>query len=203
MSDVAVQPGSAPGAEDASGVADRARATIPKIVALPGPAGSGWAEQFAEGFKKVAKQDKNLQILDEKFGDTGVAVQLRLVQNALQATPDLNVLWGNATMVEAAVGALKESGRKDVRLLSEYENQAMLEALKSGQIMGFATQYPVLQGRIAVDLAVKALEGKKVPTFISPIPAMVSADTLGSVNTSLILAPANFQAVYSVGPSAK
>lgn len=174
-----------------------------KIVALPGPAGSGWAEQFAEGFKKVAKQDKNLQILDEKFGDTGVAVQLRLVQNALQATPDLNVLWGNATMVEAAVGALKESGRKDVRLLSEYENQAMLEALKSGQIMGFATQYPVLQGRIAVDLAVKALEGKKVPTFISPIPAMVSADTLGSVNTSLILAPANFQAVYSVGPSAK
>jgi len=168
------------------------------IVALPGPAGSGWAEQFAQGLKKSVAQHKHLRLLDEKYGDTGVAVQLRLVQNALQANPELNVLWGNATMVEGAIGALKEAGRKDVLLIAEYENQAMLEALKSQQILGFATQYPVLQGRIAVDLAIKALQKEKIPSFVAPIPAMVTNATLSTIDTSLVLAPAAFQAVYSV-----
>ena len=173
------------------------------IVALPGPAGSGWAEQFAQGLKKAVAANKHLRLVDEKFGDTGVAVQLRLVQNALQANPDLNVLWGNATMIEGAIGALREANRKDVLLIAEYENQAMLDALKSGQILGFATQYPVLQGRIAVDLAIKALQKEKVPSFVAPVPAMVTTSTLPSINTSLVLAPASFQAVYSVAAPAK
>ena len=32
-------------------------------------------------------------MLADKFGDLGVAVQLGLVQNALQAYPDMNVIW--------------------------------------------------------------------------------------------------------------
>ncbi len=184
-------------------LANRVGTTGAKIVALPGPAGSGWAEQFAQGLKNVVKKNKNLHLLDEKFGDTGVAVQLQLVQNALQAYPDLDVLWGNATMVEAAIGAVKESGRKKVQLLAAYENQAMLDALKSGQILGFATQYPVLQGRVSVDLAIRALEGKKVPAFLSPSPSMVSMETLPNINMSHVLAPASFKAVYSVDAVAK
>ena len=46
--------------------------------------------------------------------------------------------------------------------MSSYENQAMLDALNKGEILGFATQYPVLQGRIAIDTAVRA-------SSISPI----------------------------------
>lgn len=174
-----------------------------KIVALPGPAGSGWAEQFAEGLKNVVSKSDKLELLDEKFGDTGVAVQLGLVQNSLQAYPDVNVLWGNATMIEAAIGAVQEAGRNDVKLIAAYENQAMLEALRSGQILGFATQYPVLQGRLSVDLAIRALEGQQVPAFLSPIPRMVSKESLADIDMDAVLAPSDYKAVYAVEASAK
>jgi len=174
-----------------------------KIVALPGPAGSGWAEQFLEGLKNVADENDKLELLDEKFGDTGVAVQLALVQNTLQAYPDVNVLWGNATMIEAAIGAVHEAGREDVKLISAYENQAMLEALKGGEILGFATQYPVLQGRLSVDLAIRALQGEKVPAFLSPIPRMVSQESLADIDMNSVLAPASYKALYTVEASAK
>ena len=91
------------------------------------------------------------------------------------------------------------------RQLSQFDDcmAAGFDALKSGQILGFATQYPVLQGRIAVDLAIKALQKEKVPSFVAPVPAMVTTSTLPSINTSLVLAPASFQAVYSVAAPAK
>ncbi len=176
---------------------------VSKIVALPGPAGSGWAEQFAQGLKNVIAKSDKLKLLDEKFGDSGVAVQLGLVQNALQAYPDVNVLWGNAAMVEAAIGAIQEAGRNDVKLIAAYENQAMLNALRNGQILGFATQYPVLQGRLSVDLAIRALEGQKVPAFLSPIPRMVSKESLADIDMSAVLAPSNYKAVYTVEASVK
>ena len=169
-----------------------------KIVALPGPAGSGWAEQFSTGFKSVVDKSDKLELLDEKFGDTGVAVQLGLVQNALQAYPEVNVLWGNATMVEAAIGAVQEASRDDVRLMAAYENQAMLDALRNDQILGFATQYPVLQGRLSVDLAIRALEGQQVPAFLSPIPRMVSKESLAEIDMDAVLAPSGYKAVYAV-----
>jgi len=171
-----------------------------KAVAFPGPAGSGWAEQFATGFKNVLAKHDNIQLLDEKYGDSGVAVQLGLVQNALQAYPDMNVIWGNATMVEAALGAVGETGRNDILIMSAYENQAMLDALRRKDILGFATQYPVLQGRIGIDLAVRALEKKPLISFVSPIPVMVSAETLQDIDMAQVLAPAGFKAVYSVAP---
>jgi len=46
------------------------------IVTFPGPAGSGWAESFNEGFKKAVSKNPNAKVLAEKFGDSGVAVQL-------------------------------------------------------------------------------------------------------------------------------
>ncbi len=98
------------------------------VVTFPGPAGSGWAESFNEGFKKEVSGNANVKILDEKFGDSGVAVQLQLIQDALQTYPDMNVIWGTAPTAEAAIGAVAEAGRTDMKVISSYENQAMLDA---------------------------------------------------------------------------
>ncbi len=169
-----------------------------KIVAFPGPAGSGWAEQFLTGFKETLAKHANLELLEEKFGDTGVAVQLGLVQNAMQAHPDMNVIWGTAATVEAAIGAVAEANRSDMLIMGSYENQAMLDLLKSGKTLGFATQFPVLQGRIAVDMAVRALEEQESMAFAMPRPVMVSADNVATLDMSEVLAPSSFEAVYSV-----
>jgi protein TorT len=165
---------------------------------FPGPAGSGWAEAFLNGFKKAVKGKSNVKVLGDKFGDSGVAVQSGLIQNALQAYPDMNVIWGCAPAAEAAIGAVAQAGRKGVLIMSSYENQAMLDALKKDEILGFATQYPVLQGRIAIDTAVRALEHKAYYKSLKAIPDMIAKSNLNSINMSLVLAPADFKAVYSV-----
>ena len=169
-----------------------------KVATFPGPAGSGWAEAFLKGFKTTAEGKSNVTMLGDKFGDSGVAVQLGLIQNALQAYPDMNVIWGCAPAAEAAIGAVAQAGRKGTLIMSSYENQAMLESLQKGEILGFATQYPVLQGRIAIDTAVRVLEHKSYVKSAKAIPDMIGADNLSKINMSLVLAPADFKAVYSV-----
>jgi periplasmic protein TorT len=170
------------------------------IVTFPGPAGSGWAESFNEGFKKAVAKNPNAKVLAEKFGDSGVAVQLQLIQDALQAYPGMNVIWGTAPTAEAAIGAVAEAGRADMKIMSSYENQAMLDALNKGEILGFATQYPVMQGRIAIDTAVRVLEKKDHVKSAKAIPDMVAKSNIDKINMSLVLAPADFKAVYSVKP---
>ena len=118
-------------------------------------------------------------MLGDKFGDSGVAVQLGLIQNALQAYPDMNVIWGCAPAAEAAVGAVAQAGRKDTLIMSSYENQAMLDSLKKGEILGFATQYPVLQGRIAIDTAVRVLEKQPYVKSAKAIPDMIAQGQYG------------------------
>ena len=81
-----------------------------KVGTFPGPSGSGWAEAFLDGFKKAVKGKSNIKMLDDKFGDSGVAVQFGLIQNALQAYPDMNVIWGCAPAAEAAIGAVAQAG---------------------------------------------------------------------------------------------
>jgi protein TorT len=169
-----------------------------KVGTFPGPSGSGWAEAFLDGFKKAVKGKSNVAMLDDKFGDSGVAVQLGLIQNALQAYPDMSVIWGCAPAAEAAIGAVAQAGKKDMLIMSSYENQAMLEALQKGEILGFATQYPVLQGRIAIDTAVRILEKKEYVKSAKAIPDMIAKTNLDKINLSLVLAPADFKAVYSV-----
>ncbi|KQQ87675.1 TMAO reductase system periplasmic protein TorT [Aureimonas sp. Leaf324] len=168
------------------------------VVTFPGPAGSGWAESFNEGFKKEVAGNANVKILDEKFGDSGVAVQLQLIQDALQTYPDMNVIWGTAPTAEAAIGAVAEAGRTDMKIISSYENQAMLDALNRGDILAFATQYPVGEGAIGIDQAIRLIEKKPVVKLVQPEAAVIDKTTVPNVKMDLVLAPADWTPVYSV-----
>lgn len=169
-----------------------------KVAVFPGPQGADWPEAFLKGFDEKLK-GTSAQITDTKWGDTGVAVQLKLVEDTLQTDPEIDVIWVAPPTIEAAVGAVNDAGRRGrVDLLPSYENQAMLDFLKNGDVNGFPTLAPVLEARIAVDTAVRILEGKpylKAPTIV---PEMITKDNLGKSNLGNIFAPANWQPVYSV-----
>lgn len=167
------------------------------VVTFPGPAGAGWPEGFNEGFKDAIK-GTSVTFLAEKFGDTGVQAQMQLIQDALQAYPKMNVIWGAAVAAEAAVGAVAQAGRNDILIISEYENQAMLDMTKRGEILGFATQYVVINGTIAVDQAIRAIEKKPMMTFVKPIPDMVTKETLPQIKLDLTFAPADFKPTFTV-----
>ena len=168
-----------------------------KAVAFPGPQGSGWAETYMEGFRDSLKQG-NVELLAEQFGEASVPAQLRLVEDALQTYPELTVIWGGAPAAEAAVGATADAGRDDVTIISSYENQTMLDLVKKGEVLGFAAEYPVIMGRISVDLAVRALDGKEHEKVLLVAPGIVTTDNIEAFDLEQIFAPDGFQPVFSV-----
>lgn len=169
------------------------------VVTFPGPAGSGWAEGYLDGFKNAVVGSSNITILDEKFGDTGAQAQLQLVQDALQAYPEIDTIWGTAVTAEVAVGAVAQAGRSgEVKIISPYENQALVEAVRRGDITGFGSAWVVINGAIGLDQAVRAIEKKSPNEWIKPIPLFISKDNIDEVNMKLILAPEDFRPVFSV-----
>lgn len=168
-----------------------------QVVAFPGPQGSGWAESYLVGFKEAVAGSK-VQLLDTKFGDAGVAEQLKLVEDSLQSYPDMTAIWGTAPTAEAAVGAVADAGRKNMAIVSSYENQAMLKLVRDGKVLAFSTEFPVMQARVAIDLAVSALEKRPVPKHLMVVPQMISKDNAQTVDLTMTLAPDGFAPVFSV-----
>ena len=165
-------------------------------VGFPGPQGSGWAETYMSGFRDSTATG-NVKLLAEMFGEASVPAQLRLVEDSLQTYPDMTVIWGGAPTAEAAISAVADAGRDDVTIISSYENQTMLSSVRDGKVLAFATEYPVIMGRISVDLAVRALEKKDHAKILLVAPGLVGADNVGSIDTTQIFAPEGFQPVFS------
>jgi len=169
-----------------------------RVVQFPGPQGSGWAEDSAKGFRRAAEA-AGLEILEDKYGDTGKNVQLKLVEDALQTYDDIDLLFGVAVMAEVAVGAIEEAGLSDkTKVISWYSNQGMIDGVKNGDIMATVTQSPVTHGRIAIDLAVRALEQKLEHNEVHPIPFPITVDNIESIDLTKSFAPADFSPTFKV-----
>ena len=167
------------------------------VVALPGPQGSGWAEAYMDGFRE-GLDGSSVEILAEKFGPAGVAESLTLIEDSLQSFDNLNAIWGGAPAAEAAIGAVEEAGLEDIVIVASYENQTMVDSLVAGEVTAFGSEFPVMQGRIAVNLAVAALQGDEVPNYLEVIPLMVTVDNVADVDLTTVLAPKGFQPEFSV-----
>jgi protein TorT len=164
---------------------------------FPGPQGSGWAESYMAGFRDSTKTG-NIKLVAEQYGEPGVPQSLRLVEDALQTHPDLNIIWGGAAAAEAAVSAVADAGRNDVIIMSSYENQTMLKLVKDGKVLGFAAEYPVMMGRISVDLAVRALEKKPHEKVLLVAPGIVTKANIDKIDPTQIFAPDGWKPEFAV-----
>jgi periplasmic protein TorT len=164
---------------------------------FPGPQGSGWAETFSKGFHDGIR-GSNINVVTEQYGETGIPESLRLVEDALQTYPDIDLIWAGAPAAEAAASAVETAGKSDVTIFASYENQTMIDLVKQGKIYGFAAEYPVMMGRLGVDLAVRALEKQTFEQTLVIIPAFVTKDNIKDVDLTKIFAPEGWKPEFSV-----
>ncbi len=169
-----------------------------KVGWFPGPAGAGWVEAANKGFLEAVKGSA-LKVLEPKYGDTGKEVQLKLVEDVLQADPDVRYIAGTAVTAEAAQGLIRERGLKGkVDLLAFYMTPGVYEGIKRGFIMAAPADSMVIQGRIAIDQAVRALEGKPLIKHVGPKIFVVDQKNIKTVPQSNILPPDGYKPVFSV-----
>ncbi len=100
-----------------AGLPAAGQARVP-VAWFPGPRDAGWVPFVDKGFRDAIR-DSPIAIVSTGWGDTDKTVQRDLVQEALDAHPEVRYLVGNAMMAEAAVGVLRErdsDGRPGGRL---------------------------------------------------------------------------------------
>lgn len=172
--------------------------TPAKVAWFPGPAGAGWVEAGNTGFQG-AIEGSAIELVDTKYGDTGKEVQAKLVEDTLEAYPDLDYIVGTAVTAEAAVPILRSRGLTDkVKIVSYYYTPGVDQGIARGQILAAPTDSTVVQGRIAVDQAVRILEGKDYLKHVGPALYVVTQENHAEFDPSSTLAPDGFRPVFSV-----
>lgn len=169
-----------------------------KVGWLPGPKGAGWAEAGDRGFRS-ALSGTPLQVVTTVWGDTGLAAQDKLIKQMLDAHPDLNLIAGTAVSAEAAVQELRRRKLNEkVKVVSYYFAPAVHLGIQRKVIAAAPSDVPGLQARLAVDVAVRALEKKPHPRHLGAAIQLIDAGNVGKVDLSGSLAPEGFRPILSV-----
>ena len=104
-------------------------------------------------------------------------------------------LLGGAEAAQAAVEVVRERGLAgEVEILAYYLTEPLIASIREGAVKAAPTDAPVLQARIAVDQAVRALEGRPLLRHVGPMPVVLDAGTVDSVDLSAAVAPPGFAA---------
>jgi protein TorT len=169
----------------------------PKVAWLPGPQGAGWSEAGDAGFRKTLGDKAN--IVQTLWGDTGMAKQLELVKAVLDSHPDVTYLVGTAVSAEAAVQELRRRRLEGkVKVVSYYFGPTVAREILRGNVQAAPTDVPTLQSRLAVDLAVRALEKKPYLRHVNAQPMLIDRNNIKNIDMRESLAPDGFRSVFSV-----
>lgn len=107
------------------------------------------------------------QVLGQGWGGWSESGGLKAAEDLLTAHPDVNVVLGeNDSMVLGAMRALKAAGKTNVLVLAAADGQKeALKLIKEGKYGATGLNDPDLVARTAVDIGIKALDGKLGPDF--------------------------------------
>lgn len=173
--------------------------TMPVSVAwFPGPKGAGWVRFVEAGFRRAMKQS-SADITAVKWGDTGVEIQLLLIEEVLEAKPDIDYIVGSAPTADAAVSILRAQGRANhVQVLADYFTHGTFREINRGKVVAAPTDSPPLQGRIAIDQAIRAIEGTLRYRHVGPPVKVIDRSNVQSLDLERSLAPAWFRPTFDV-----
>jgi protein TorT len=122
-----------------------------------------------------------------------------LLEDTLTAHPDINYIVGTAVTAEAAMQLVRDRGLEDqIKILSYYFTPGVYEGIKRGRILAAPTDSAVIQARVAVDQAVRILEGKEYQKHVGPQLYVIDKSNIETFDRNSSLAPADFKPEFSV-----
>ncbi|MEV6839722.1 substrate-binding domain-containing protein [Streptomyces sp. NPDC051133] len=150
-----------------------------KIVILQGQAGTSAARERAAGFAQGLKAYPGIQVVAQQPADFDRTKGLDVMSNLLQAHPDVQgVIAANDEMALGAVKALGSKAGRSVQVVGFDGTPDGLKAVKDGTLYASVAQQPTQLGRIAVDNALRAVQGKKVEQAVKVPVKVVTKDNV-------------------------
>ncbi|MGV9356193.1 ABC transporter permease/substrate-binding protein [Streptomyces misionensis] len=150
-----------------------------KIVILQGQAGTSAARERAQGFANGLKAYPGIKVVAQQPADFDRTKGLDVMSNLLQAHPDVQgVIAANDEMALGAIKALGSKAGTSVPVVGFDGTPDGLKAVKAGTLYASVAQQPTQLGRIAVDNALKATQGKKVEQMVKVPVKVVTKDNV-------------------------
>ncbi|ROS00158.1 monosaccharide ABC transporter substrate-binding protein (CUT2 family) [Sinobacterium caligoides] len=170
-----------------------------KVAWFPGPPGAGWVESADKGFISGLDGNRSIDVVETRYGDIDKKTQMKQIESVLANHPDLDYIVGTAVAAEASIQLLKEKKLSDqVKTVSYYYTPAVHQAIKRGEVLAATTDSTVIQGRVAIDQAVRILEGRSYDIHVAPKLFVVDAGNIGGLDETSMLAPVDFRATFRV-----
>jgi len=148
-----------------------------KVAIIEGIAGNVSGQDRRDGFYDTVSG--TLTVVASQPADWDRSKALDVATNILQANPDLKAFYcANDTMALGAVQAVRAAGLEGkVIILGTDAIPEALDAVREGSMAGTVAQYPYETAFIAVESAIKLVEGRPIPTRIdAPIRLLTAAD---------------------------
>lgn len=165
-----------------------------KVLLLPGPDDAGGSREMVDGFRQ-AIAGSQVQIVDMALGDNDIEIQRNLLQEMLERHPDADVVAGTAIAAEAAMGERRNQGTP-LTVVSFYLSHQVYRGLKRERIIMAASDQMVWQGELAIQQAIRVLQGQSVPENISPPILALTSKNADSRHVQRSLSPGGFRPVY-------
>lgn len=130
-----------------------------------------------EGFKAAVADAPGIEIVDIQNGKQERSVALSVVENMIQAHPDLDGIFSvNDTGAYGALAAIDASG-KDIALVSvDGAPEAIKYILEGGAFKATSAQYPRDQIRIGMAIALAKYWGAHIPSTIPVDVELITKD---------------------------
>lgn len=166
---------------------------------FPGPEGAGWVAAGDAGFRE-ALSGSTIKVMAAQYGDTGSAVQSKLVEAVLDRHADaLDFIVGTTVTAKSAVKILRRRGLADkIKVLSYYYGPGVHRGIRRGNIVAAPTDLTVIQARIAMDVMVRILEKKDYFKHVAPRVLVVDHSNIRRWDSSTTLAPRGFRPIFSI-----
>lgn len=130
-----------------------------------------------DGLYSVIRKEPNIKVVAVQPGGYLAAPALKATQNVLQANPGIDIIVSSGDqMIAGAYRAARLAGLE--KRIKMFGNGCTFQAKRdilAGRIFGCAVYLPRTEGRIAVDLLVRAVNGERIqgrsidPLTLSPI----------------------------------
>jgi ribose transport system substrate-binding protein len=133
-----------------------------------------------KGFEEELAKHPGIQIVGRPSSDGQRAKAMAVMEDMLQAHPDLRGVFGiNDDSALGAAAVLEAAGRKDVVVVGYDATPEARNAIRSGgPLKADVVQDPRKIGRTAVEMVARHLGGESVPPLISVEVGLVDQETL-------------------------
>ena len=175
---------------------------IKETILFPGDQSEQFVQSFIDGFKPVINTNK-YQINQTIYtSDNYIQIKTKLT-DYLNENLNTSVIVGSALVAQAAVEVLDEmSLTGDVQIISYELSAQVYRDIRRGNIIASVSNLPVIQGLLAIDMAVKldntSGELSSKNTHISPMANIVDSTNVQKFDISYAFAPYGYRETLEV-----